>query len=189
MIEMYQTPGIEMVQTPGILTEAQAERRRLFDALVVPPYSPIPAEPVGRFQPVPRGGKRVWINTEPWQNWVDPRHLIQALPYCESDGASVPRLFWSLASPWEPRTWASAWGHDLGYWAELLPRDELDRIFYRNLRAQGCFKIKAAVMYGAVSLCGWIPWSEHTPASILAARDRVRILEFPEDQTRILGAA
>ena len=149
-----------------------------FDDLIVPPYHAGDIhQPIGAFisNGAPKG-KRIWTNTEAYQVWLDRVHLLQALPGCESDGASVPRAFWSLCPPLEPTTWPAAFCHDLTYAGELMTRQECDRMFYRMMRLGGTGKAKAGVMFGAVYGCGWVVWNRHTQESIDYALLRCRII-------------
>jgi hypothetical protein len=155
--------------------------RDAFSGLIVPPYSFEPPQPVGAFvNPSAANGEKVWRNSEPYQSWIAERTLLQALPGCDSDGASVPRLFHSLRyfGPFVPETWPGAFAHDLLYAAELLSRPEADRIFRALLIRGGTPASKAVIMFAAVRLCGWYPWNRHAPESVAAYRERVRLVEF-----------
>jgi hypothetical protein len=89
----------------------------------------------------------------------------------EYDGASVPRVAWPIVGhPLSRRLLAAATAHDAGYAARLLPRAELDLIFYYHLRHR-MTRTGAWTCWAAVAGAGWYPWRRHTEESIAAARE------------------
>lgn len=103
---------------------------------------------------------------------VDGRTLTIRAGY-PTDGASIPRVLWRLAHPFQPRFIASALTHDALYSSELLPRNLADEIFRRLLREDGVPRWKARAMWLAVRGFGWLVWRGHTAASVRKAGQRV----------------
>ena len=113
---------------------------------------------------------------------VDGRMLIIGARY-ETDGASIPRILWRLAHPFQPRYVAAALVHDALYGAELLPRHRADEIFRRLLREDNVPRWKARAMWLAVRSFGWLVWRGHTPASIRKAGRLVNLQAPPATAT------
>ena len=136
-----------------------------------------PTQPDGGFaDPDAVGGVRVWVLHDAWScELADGRTLALDSGF-RSDGASVPRLFWSFCSPFEPDTFPAALAHDALYAGELVDRQTADRNFYHLLRATGASKAKASAMFSAVRLCGWLVWMRHTAASVAEARRLARVV-------------
>jgi hypothetical protein len=75
------------------------------------------------------------------------------------DGASIPRLFWSIiGSPFAPELIAAALAHDWIYLVHILKRAEADEIFYQLLLQCGVSKWRARTMWAAVRSFGFGPW-------------------------------
>ena len=90
------------------------------------------------------------------------------------DGASVPRLFWTLVvAPAE--IIGSALIHDACYDAEIVSRKAADQLLRETMFLEGCSDYQQIMVYWAVRLFGWIYWRRHTPDSIAAARDFVKL--------------
>jgi hypothetical protein len=149
-----------------------------FHDLTIPPFSlGHPPQPRGAFAEGDyKPGERVWINDEPFQVWLDADTLLQVLPGFESDGASVPRVFFPLCGPYERHTFPAAFAHDALYLGELVSRHEADRAFYRLLRRGGAAKAKAAVMFSAVVAFGWAVWCRHSREQVEQARLFARVV-------------
>lgn len=78
------------------------------------------------------------------------------------DGASVPRLLWTLTGllP-DGLIREAALVHDHLYrhrGHKILPRRTVDLLFYRMMRRSGVPVPKAAAAYLAVRLGGWLAW-------------------------------
>lgn len=121
---------------------------------------------------------------QPWRyDWKLPNWAAQRLTVprdFEMDGASVPRLLWTLTgiTP-DGLHRAAAVVHDFIYrysghlpadahqirlpsgWADtghLWTREEADRLFARILRECGVSKARRRIMYLGVRLGGWMSW-------------------------------
>ena len=92
----------------------------------------------------------------------DKRFLIPR--YFESDGASVPRLFWRVVFP-NSDSHATTAGICHDYIYRMQPSDwtrrEADRMFYAMLIEFGAGLFAARCAYIAVRLFGWIAWKEN----------------------------
>ena len=94
------------------------------------------------------------------------------------DGASIPRVGWSLLGlhPMSPRVQASALIHDACYAAELTTRREADDLFAWCLRMDGLDTLRRRIMWRAVRIGGGVVWSRHTPEGIAHAREYCHIV-------------
>ena len=91
------------------------------------------------------------------RSFLIPRHF-------ESDGASVPRLFWRVVFPPTDSTAAAAGvAHDFIYrmQPEGWTRKDADRMFLALLIEFGARLHSAYMAYLAVRWFGWIAWSEN----------------------------
>ena len=98
---------------------------------------------------------------------------LTILPGFETDGASIPRLFWSCAGePFSPHFVAAAVCHDALYAAELCTRDQADDTFLELLEIEGLSWFHRNLFWVAVRVAGsWAAWDDHTPKTIAAARN------------------
>ncbi|MBO5681725.1 MAG: DUF1353 domain-containing protein [Lentisphaeria bacterium] len=81
----------------------------------------------------------------------------------ECDGASVPRILWSMVSPTiHPVTIASSILHDYLYrkHPKNITRCEADAIFYAICRADGLSLLRAVLAWLGVRLFGGKAWKE-----------------------------
>ena len=81
-----------------------------------------------------------------------------------TDGASIPRLFWSLVgSPFDPDYMAPALCHDALYEAELMERQACDMEFKALLDINSkAAMYKSDVFYRAVRFGGFFVWMFHS---------------------------
>jgi len=80
-----------------------------------------------------------------------------------TDGASVPRVFWSLFSPTGSYLKAAVI-HDYLYVNQLFSRKTTDAIFLEAMKevGEGVFGFLARqTVYRAVRLGGWIAWNKN----------------------------
>lgn len=84
--------------------------------------------------------------------------------YFESDGASVPRLFWRVVFP-NSDSHATTAGICHDYIYRMQPSDwtrkEADRMFYAMLIEFGASLRSALLAYLAVRIFGWMAWREN----------------------------
>lgn len=85
-----------------------------------------------------------WLDTK----GVKKQFTIQSGKH--SDGASIPKLFWTIiGDPFNPKFARAAWFHD--YMAgRYANQKEVSEIFYRLLLADGVNRVKAWLMKHAV---------------------------------------
>jgi len=88
--------------------------------------------------------------------YYDPQGRTWQVPNgYRSNGASIPRVFWSFTGgPWSGAYTNAAIVHD--YFCEFIgpPSDEVHQMFYNAMRANGVPERKAWVMYQAVEVFG-----------------------------------
>ena len=77
-----------------------------------------------------------------------------------SDGASIPRLFWTVTTtPFNPRVIRAAFIHDYLYGlGTLCNREEADGLFKEIMLEDGCDPETADTLHGAVRLCAGGHW-------------------------------
>jgi len=78
------------------------------------------------------------------------------------DGASVPKLFQFISTPFHPDVMAAAIVHDWLYVNHQTDRKAADIILYDLLVANGIRKFKAKLMYKAVRVGGVASWGYNT---------------------------
>lgn len=98
--------------------------------------------------------------------FTDPRGNAPwfALPGQDSDGASIPRLFWRLLGhPFYGPFRRAAILHDAYYRNQYfeIPRSAIDRMLYDALLLDGCPQWKAVIIYATVRACGWRAWQKN----------------------------
>ncbi len=102
-------------------------------------------------------GLRIQRVAEDWTCSVDgvPRFTVPE-GFC-SDGASIPRLLWSVVgSPFDPKFSAAAIMHDWLYRKTTIARKTADNVFLRLLLANGVHRFRARLMWCGVRLFGWM---------------------------------
>jgi len=89
----------------------------------------------------------------------------------ESDGATIPRLFWRVAGhPLQMPLLPCAVLHDALYESELLTRYKCDREFLHCMESVGIGEAKRRYIYLAVRLFGWLEWNKNTTDSVAEKR-------------------
>jgi len=80
-----------------------------------------------------------------------------------TDGASIPRIFWTLVgSPYQPRHLKAAIIHDylyLKHEGKRKARKEADDLFYCILREDGVNKVRSWLMWAALRTAAWFYWN------------------------------
>lgn len=101
----------------------------------------------------------IWELTEPLV--YESAHGTFTVPVgFRTDFASVPRApiaWWFCGGNGE----AAAVVHDWLYKVGITSKDVADRVFYTALRDMGVSPFKASVMYQAVRIGGWPPWTKY----------------------------
>jgi hypothetical protein len=79
----------------------------------------------------------------------------------ETNGASVPRVFWGILSPFT-EGFRAALVHDFRYTNSIeLTRKETDKEFYDNLGKCGVNKMRRSFVWMAVTIFGGSHWVEN----------------------------
>jgi hypothetical protein len=89
-----------------------------------------------------------------------------------TDGASVPRIVWTLlgVDRLHPSIAAAAVVHDALYAAHYTTRAQADRIFFQLAKRNGLAAHRAAIMWAALRAFGWIAWRRKRAAVEKARR-------------------
>jgi hypothetical protein len=77
-----------------------------------------------------------------------------------TDGASVPRVFWSLFSPTGSYLKAAVI-HDYLYVNQLFSRETTDLIFLEAMKESGVGFFTRLAVYRAVKFGGWVAWKKN----------------------------
>ena len=108
------------------------------------------------------GKKRLLLADYTYEN---DKYIITLKPGFVTDGASIPKAFWTiLSSPFEGPLVYGAMIHDGLYTKMQLPRKECDELLREMAIEQGYNKIKADLVYEAVRLFGGSHWNKDTSA-------------------------
>ena len=84
------------------------------------------------------------------------------------DGASIPKLFWSIiGSPLNGNYVVASLIHDGLYAGEILDRKVCDDIFLDLMKQYKVSYVRRYTMYWAVRLGGGKVWKEHTEKEVL----------------------
>jgi hypothetical protein len=102
---------------------------------------------------------RHWMLTSDYAVTLGPwRYDVRA--GFETDGASIPRLLWRLLGhPLQGLTIGPAVVHDALYRSHMTSRRHADAVFYRLLRVNGVWAVKAWALWAGVRMGGWAPWA------------------------------
>ena len=77
------------------------------------------------------------------------------------DGASIPRIFWTLiGSPTTGKYTKAACLHDAFYASRVFSRKQSDDLFLEAMKADGVGMIKRNLIYSAVRLGGWKAYND-----------------------------
>ena len=110
-----------------------------------------------------------------WFPLADGR-LLHIKAGFETDGASIPRIFWIFYTPTNPEWLAAAIVHDGLFASEALTYWQANKEFWRALRMKHNNVARSAIFFGAVTLGGWGTWLKHSKRSVAEARKFVEIL-------------
>jgi hypothetical protein len=98
---------------------------------------------------------------QPDQTIIVPRYFI-------FDGASIPRIAWSLIySPFHPDVVAAALIHDYDYFVHPVGKKLADKRFLEYLIVNGANTRKSHEMYWAVRLFGGSAWDHQDPERLM----------------------
>ena len=87
--------------------------------------------------------------------YQNDKYTIEVLRGFDFDGASIPRIFWSIiGSPMFGKHVRAACLHDALYASRLLPRDECDALFLEAMQVDDVGWLTRKLMYRAVRLAG-----------------------------------
>jgi hypothetical protein len=110
-------------------------------------------------------GRTLWRVQHHFHYFIDDVRYRVPIDYI-TDHASVPRAFWWLCPPADPKYAAASLIHDYCYSAELWTRKKNDLIFLAIMQYSGVRRWRRAIMYAAVRVGGGITYQDHTKKSI-----------------------
>ena len=106
------------------------------------------------------GKNRVILEDYTYEN---DKYIITVKAGFNTDGASIPKAFWSiLSSPFDGAVTYGAVIHDGLYTKMQLPRKECDKLLREMAIEKGYNKIKAFLVYYSVRLFGGSHWKKDT---------------------------
>ena len=105
--------------------------------------------------------------------------LITAKAGFKFDGASIPKVFWSIiGSPYTGNYQVPALIHDLLYSTEYFDRKTCDEIFLKLMEMYGVNCLKRYTMYWAVRAGGGFVWKKHIPKDVEKAKEYIDVKKF-----------
>lgn len=108
------------------------------------------------------------------ETWSVPKDSV-------SDGASIPRIFWTTFGPPFSGEWMNAaLIHDIYCDVPRRSRRDVNRVFHEALLTSGVDKVRARLMYLAVEV-GAPRWNEQTTKNIVVAMNRAQGLNSSEN--------
>jgi len=108
------------------------------------------------------GKRRKLIKDYTYEN---DKYIITIKKGFITDGASIPKTFWSvLSSPFYGPIVFGAMIHDGLYTKMTIPRKECDKLLKEMILEKGYNRVKANLVYGAVRMFGKSHWKENTSA-------------------------
>lgn len=124
---------------------------------------------------------RYYIGAKGSDKWID------ALSGFVYDGGSIPRFAWFIDAPMGDGAQAYCI-HDLTYACEAAPRSDCDDWMLEGLQVLGLNWCRRNIIYSTVRTLAAPVWWNHTPGTIIAARQFIRtswelppIREFPPE--------
>jgi hypothetical protein len=97
--------------------------------------------------------------------WTKAGEIIVTKKGFITDGASIPRIAWSLiGSPMRGKYVNSAFIHDDLYKRGLYSRKKTDDIFLEAMEMLGVNWLRRKIMWVAVRLGAWIAWNRYRKA-------------------------
>lgn len=106
-------------------------------------------------------GERIRKFIAPFEYNNPPVKIIIPIGF-KSDGASIPRLAWSIiGSPWTGKYKYAVVIHDYLTATQTTTRREADRIFLDAMKVLNVSRWKRRVIWLAVRLFGWSTWRKH----------------------------
>lgn len=98
-----------------------------------------------------------------------------------TDGASIPRIIWSILSDTDPDILYPSYPHDLLYTLQgrlsetvILTRDESDQIIRDLMVEIGAPKWKADQVYFQLRLWGWVNWNKPDQKKLLSIQNKYK---------------
>lgn len=78
-----------------------------------------------------------------------------------TDGASIPKVCWTIIGHPFGRYLEAAVIHDFLYFEGTLTRKECDKVFLEAMKELKVFALQRWVMYKGVRMWGWLGWRCH----------------------------
>jgi hypothetical protein len=102
-----------------------------------------------------RDGSKYWRTAKELLYINDIGIRIKVPAGFQTDGASIPRIFWSIVGhPLNGKHARAAVIHDFMYEAGIYSKENADNTFLEAMKADGVSKIRRTIIYYAVKLFG-----------------------------------
>ena len=115
----------------------------------------------------------LWTLMEDWDSPPLDGYYLQFLKGYQTDGASIPRIAWTLiGSPMDVPLLGPALCHDGLFSSQLTAtHSESDWLFIRYMQMTGQINwAKRNMVWSQVRMWGWVVWNRHTAESVAASR-------------------
>jgi hypothetical protein len=121
--------------------------------------------------------------------YVDPEGVVWVAPAGSVvDGASIPRVLWSLmGGPFEGKYRNASVLHDVAYGQRIHPWQQCDRMFYNAMRCSGVSAAEAKTMYYALYKFGhhWKQPAATAARKALAANEEEMRRALPVEEAEL----
>lgn len=122
---------------------------------------------ISEFFPLPLKGEYIgkgqWKLTAPFEYHSKRYGVIKIPTNFISDGASIPKIFYSLiGGRWTGKYVEAAICHDWLYFSQIYSRRKSDRIFLNAMKVLRVSWWKRRMMFYAVRIGGFYPWKRHS---------------------------
>jgi len=106
-------------------------------------------------------GEGCWKLLKPFEYHPDKGKRITVPEGFVSDGASIPKFFYSfIGGRWTGRYVKAAVLHDWLYHSQPCKRKKADQVFIETMNILGVGWLRRGTMYNAVRAFGFIPWNK-----------------------------
>lgn len=131
--------------------------------------------------------KSEYVLLEPLEYVDDTYHIIAQAGFV-FDGASIPKILWSvIGSPFTGEYTEAACIHDILYQSCILPRWESDALFKTLMEVTHTGKTKRNTMWFGVRIGGWYSIRQYTPKTIENAKNHLTLIKYIDGVHHILN--
>ncbi len=105
------------------------------------------------------GRNEVLVEPLHYETEDSPKMLITVPAGADTDGASVPRIFWRVIPP-TGNYWMAAVLHDYMYRTNMFVKSKCDSLFLEAMKSLGVGRVKRETIYLAVKYFGFMAYNQ-----------------------------